>query len=332
MEMKEILNYLFAHNTLSQDESRKTLSRLAQGEFSEAEMASFLTVYLMRRITPHELAGFRSAMLDLSIPVDLREFETIDVCGTGGDEKNTFNISTLSSFVIAGAGAKVVKHGNYGVSSVCGSSNILEHFGYQFSNNQEKLKKEVELAGICYLHAPFFHPAMKNIGPVRRSLKVKTFFNILGPLINPARPTFQITGVYNREVQDIYYEVFKSMKMNFCIIYSLDGYDEISLTGDFRAVTEKEDKIYSPEMLQLQKVKPEELFGGDSIPEAADQFMKILEGKGTKAQNQAVIVNSAFALQTMDRSMSLSDCLEKAQESLIGKKAFEVFKKLIDIQ
>ncbi|MBN1119108.1 MAG: anthranilate phosphoribosyltransferase [Bacteroidales bacterium] len=330
--MKEILNYLFKHNTLTQEESRALLKRMGQGEFSEPEIASFLTVFLMRKITPEELGGFREALLDLCVPVDLNGLNAIDVCGTGGDEKNTFNISTLTSFILAGAGVKVVKHGNYGVSSSCGSSNVLEHFGYKFSNNQNKLQKELDKANICYLHAPFFHPAMKHVGPVRKALKVKTFFNLLGPMVNPVKPKNQIVGVYNTEVQDLYNEVYKKLGINYCILYSLDGYDEISLTGDFRTLSNKGEKIYSPETINLKTVKPEDLFGGNSVEEAAAIFTNVLEAKATEAQTNAVLANAAFAFKTMDNSKSLEDCVAVARESIESKKALNVLKELIAIQ
>jgi anthranilate phosphoribosyltransferase len=330
--MKETLNYLFAHNTLSEEEAKKILTRVAQGEFSDAEIASFLTVFLMRKITPDELAGFRTALLDLCVPVDLDGLNTIDVCGTGGDEKNTFNISTLTSFVLAGAGYKVVKHGNYGVSSSCGSSNVLEHFGYKFSNEIDKIKKEIEVANICYLHAPFFHPAMKNVGPVRKSLKVKTFFNLLGPMVNPCQPKNQIVGVYNSEVQDLYNLVYKKLNVNYYILFSLDGYDEISLTGDFRAISAYDNKVYSPESIGFEKVMPKELFGGDSVSEAAEIFKTVLEGNGTKAQANAVLANAGFAIKTIESSKSIEECVEIARESLEGKKALEALNKLIELQ
>ncbi len=332
MEMKEILNHLFAHNTLSKTEAQSILSKVTNGEFSDPEIASFLTVFLMRKITPDELSGFRTALLEKCVPVDLDGMNTIDVCGTGGDEKNTFNISTLTSFVIAGAGIKVVKHGNYGVSSSCGSSNVLESFGYKFSNETDKIKKELDKANICYLHAPFFHPAMKHVGPVRKSLKVKTFFNLLGPMVNPSRPKNQIVGVYNQEVQDLYNGVYKDLGINYNILYSLDGYDEISLTGDFRVLSDKADKVYSPESIGLKKVKPEELFGGDTVPEAAGIFKSILEGNGTQAQVGAVLANAAFAIQTVYPEKAIEDCLAIAKESLESKKALGALNKLIEMQ
>lgn len=332
MEMKEVLNYLFNKNILSKAEAKELLIRMGKGEFSESEMAAFITVYLMREITPLELSGFREALLSLCVPVDFDGMNTIDVCGTGGDEKNTFNISTLSSFVLAGAGIKVVKHGNYGVSSGCGSSNIFEYFGYTLSNNNDKLKKELDTANICYMHAPLFHPAMKYVGPVRKALKVKSFFNLLGPMINPSRPKNQMIGVFNRKVQDLVSQVYSDLDMNYCIIYSLDGYDEISLTNEFRSVSGKEDKIYHAEMLKLHKTSPNDLNGGETIEQAASIFTDILEGKGTKSQVDVVIANSAFAIQCYYPEKTLAEGLSIARESLENKNALKAFKKLIEIQ
>ena len=327
--MKEILTYLFQGNILSQQQAKEVLTDIASGKFSNEEMASFLTVYLMRKITPAEILGFRDAMLGLAIPVDLSEYSTIDVCGTGGDGKNTFNISTLSSFVIAGAGAKVVKHGNYGLSSPCGSSNIFEYFGYQFSTDSGKLRNELEQCGVCYFHAPMFQPAMKNIAPVRKALKVKTFFNMLGPMTHPARPKIQFVGVFSDDVQKLYADVYQLTDIRHSIVYSLEGYDEISLTGDFKILGQGKEAIFSPEKLGLSRVQADQLHGGNTVEEAAKIFLSILEGKGTKAQNEVVIANSAFALSCYSPEKSLDDCIEQARESLISGKALNVFKKLI---
>ena len=330
--MKQTLAYLFEHNTLSQEEARSILTRIGKGEFSESEIASFLTVFLMRKITPDELAGFRESLLELCVPVDLSAYNTIDVCGTGGDEKNTFNISTASAFVLAGAGIKVVKHGNYGVSSSCGSSNVLEHLGYRFSNDPDKINKELEETNLCYLHAPFFHPAMKHVAPVRKSLKVRTFFNLLGPMINPSRPRNQIVGVFNTEVQELFKEVYKNLDMNYFILYNLDGYDEISLTDDFRAVSAKEDKIYTSSELGFQPLKQEELHGGETVQESADIFTSVLEGKGTKAQTNVVLANAAMGVKCYYPEKSLEESLSIARESIENGKAIGALKKIVDLQ
>lgn len=328
--MKETLNYLFEGNVLTQEKAKDTLTGIASGNFSNEEIAAFFTVFNMRKITPYEILGFREAMVDLAVQVDLGTNETIDVCGTGGDGKNTFNISTLSSFVLAGAGAKVVKHGNYGLSSPCGSSNIFEHFGYKFSTDSDKLRRELEECGVCYLHAPLFHPAMKHVAPVRKALKVKTFFNMLGPMTNPARPSAHLVGVFNAEVQKIYSEVYSLAGIRHGIVFSLDGYDEISLTGEFSIVSDKKETRYTPEKLGFSKVTPTELHGGNTIDEAANIFLNVLQGKGTKAQNDVVLANSAFALNVYFPQKSIDECKQLAEESLMGAKAYSVFKKLFN--
>lgn len=330
--MKEILTYLFDKNTLTKQEAKEVLLQVGQGKYSDPEIASFLTVYMMRPIQPDELSGFREALLDLCIPVDLSDYNTIDVCGTGGDEKNTFNISTLSAFIIAGAGIKLTKHGNYGVSSSCGSSNILEYLGYKFSNDNDKIRREIEETNLCYLHAPLFHPSMKYVGPVRKSLKLKTFFNLLGPMVNPAKPQNQIIGVFNEEVMELYHGVYSQAGINYIILYSFDGYDEISLTGKFRALSGSEDKIYTPENIGLQRTIPEELFGGNTVEDAAKIFIGILEGNGTVAQNSVVTANAGFAIHCVDPDSSIEECIQTAKESLENKNALNAMKKLIAIQ
>ncbi|MEX0988396.1 MAG: anthranilate phosphoribosyltransferase [Bacteroidales bacterium] len=330
--MKEILSYLFDHKTLTKEDAKEVLTNIATGKYNDPEIAAFISVYLMRNITVEELTGFRNALLELCVPLDLSEFNTIDVCGTGGDGKNTFNISTLTSFVVAGAGEKVSKHGNYSVSSNCGSSNIMEYYGYQFSSDSDKLKREMDQTGICFLHAPFFNPAMKNVAPVRKSLRMKTFFNMLGPMVNPSSPGNQLVGVYSLDVARLYNYIFQDSGVRFTIIHSLDGYDEISLTGPFKAFTENWERTIEPEEIGLKRLKPEDIYGGDTVEEASRIFMEILEGKGTEAQNQAVIANTAFALQTLDEAMPIERAIEKAEGALMGGKAEKVFKKLMEMQ
>lgn len=329
--MKAILNYLFEHKTLSKTEAKEVLTNIAIGKYSHSEMAAFMSVYLMRSITVDELSGFRDALLELCIPVDLNGFDTIDLCGTGGDGKNTFNISTLTAFVVAGAGGKVAKHGNYGVSSSCGSSNVMEYLGHQFSYDPEKLKQEMETCGICFIHAPLFNPAMKNVAPVRRELKVKTFFNMLGPMVNPSFPKKQMVGVYSLELARLYNYLYQQTDKEYAIVHSLDGYDEVSLTSPFKVITNRMDAILSPENINMKTVRQEEIGGGNSIPEAAAIFVKILEGKGTDAQTQVVIANSAMALSCYYPEKSVDDCIEKATDSLKGLKALAVFRKFLNL-
>jgi len=330
--MKKILNYLFDHKTLKRQEAEEVLTNIAKGIYSESEIAAFITVYLMRSITVEELSGFRDALLNLCIRINLDDFDTIDVCGTGGDGKDTFNISTLTTFVLAGAGASVTKHGNYGVSSACGSSNILEHFGYKFSTDQDKLRREIEKAGVCFLHAPLFNPAMKNVAPVRRALKIKTFFNMLGPMVNPAFPRKQLIGVYSLELSRLYNYLYQQSAVRYAIVHSLDGYDEVSLTSDFKVIMNGVEQIISPESMGYIRTLPAELSGGSTVQEAAGIFTAILEGKGTKAQNQVVLVNAELALQCYYPQKSPGECREEAEKSLLGGKALEKLKLLIDMQ
>ncbi len=327
--MKDTLNYLFKGNTLTKEEAKSILTKVGEGQFSESEIASLLTVFRMRPIKAEELAGFRQALLDLCVPVDLSDYNTIDVVGTGGDGKNTFNISTASCFVIAGAGYKVSKHGNYGLSSVSGASNMFEYFGYQFSNDISKLKKEIEEIGICFLHAPLFHPAMKHVGPVRRALKVRTLFNMMGPIINPSSPKNQLVGVSDLEIMDLYHQVFEDSDQNYMIVHSLDGYDEVSLTADTRIVSNKEEDNLSSADFGFPTYKQEELSGGNSVEDAAKIFKSILEGTSTDAQKNVVIANAALGIQCMDQAKPLSDCVAEATEALDSKNALEVFTKLM---
>jgi anthranilate phosphoribosyltransferase len=329
--MKDTLNQLFAGNSLSKAEAHQMLVRIAEGQFSDAEIASFLTVFRMRRITGEELAGFRQALLELCVAIDLSEYNTIDVVGTGGDGKDTFNISTLSTFLLAGAGYKVAKHGNYGSSSVSGSSNMFEYFGYKFSNNQDKLRREVEEAGICFLHAPLFHPAMKSVGSVRKALKVKTLFNMMGPIINPSFPKNQLVGVYDLDVMDLYHQVFKESGQNYMIVHSLDGYDEISLTGDARFVSNLTEDNLSPADFGFSQVAQSELYGGETVAEAAKIFQNVLEVKATDAQQNVVIANTALGIQCICPEKSLVDCVAEASESLKSGKALAAFKRLMEL-
>lgn len=327
--MKAILTKLFEQQRLTKEEAKEALIQIANEKFNASQMASFLTVFLMRPISVNELTGFREALLELAVKVDLSDFNTIDLCGTGGDGKNTFNISTLTSFIVAGTGNKVAKHGNYGVSSVSGSSNMLEYLGYKFTNDEAVLKKQIDKANICFLHAPLFHPAMKAVGPIRKELGMKTFFNMLGPLVNPSRPQNQLVGVFNLEVARIYNYLLQQTADNYGIVYSLDGYDEISLTSGFKLFTKDNEQLITPEELGLKRVEQSEIYGGNSVEEAAKIFISILNGNGTEAQNIAVLVNAAFALKTINKNKSFETAFEEAKESLVSLKAKECLTRLI---
>jgi len=274
--MKDIINKLSSHNTLSKDEAKEVLLNISKGKYNNSHISSFLTIFMMRNITLEELQGFKEALLELCIKIDLSDYNTIDLCGTGGDNKDTFNISTLSAFVTAGAKVNVSKHGNYGVSSSCGSSNVLEFLGIKFSNNKDFLKKSIEKSGICILHAPLFHPAMKNVAPIRKELGLKTFFNILGPLVNPSFPKNQIVGVFNLELARLYSYLFQKTNKNYAIIHSLDGYDEISLTGNVKIITRNEENIFSPQDLSLQKLNSKSINGGETIKESVGENENLL--------------------------------------------------------
>ncbi|QDH79713.1 anthranilate phosphoribosyltransferase [Echinicola soli] len=328
--MKEILNHLIEHRTLGKAEAKETLKKITSGEYNQSQMAAFMTVYMMRSITVEELEGFREAMLEQCIPVEIAEYDAMDLCGTGGDGKDTFNISTLSSFVVAGAGQNVAKHGNNGVSSICGSSNLLAHFGYEFTNDIDVIRKNLDEAGICFLHAPLFHPAMKNVGPIRKELGVKTFFNMLGPMVNPSFPKKQLVGVFSLELARLYGYLYQNSRVDFSILHSLDGYDEVSLTGDFKMVSNGGERLISPESIGLPKVNPSAIEGGKTIEESAKIFQNILKGEGTQAQRAVILANAAAALVTADQSMDFEEGIAKATASLDSGKALQTFKNLVN--
>ena len=326
--MKKILEKLFDHNYLEYEESKKVLKEISSKKYNNSQVASFLTVFKMRNPSVQEIEGFRDALLDLCVKIDLSsDFETIDLCGTGGDGKNTFNISTISSFVVAGAGYKVTKHGNYGVSSSCGSSDVLQQLGINLSNDDGYLKKCLDKGNFCYLHAPLFHPAMKNVAGVRKELEFKTFFNILGPLVNPLQPKNQLCGVYNLEISRLYGYVFENSKKNYSILYSLDGYDEISLTSDFMKISRNDSTINSPDYFGFNKINPDEIKGGESIKDSASIFTKILENKATKSQTDVVLANSAIAIQTITNK-TIDECLSIARQSIDSGSALNCLKRI----
>ena len=327
--MKKILSFLFEHKTLSREQAKEVLINIAKGVYNESEITSFITVYLMRSITIPELQGFRDALLELCIRVDLDGMEVLDIVGTGGDGKNTFNISTLSCFIVAGTGNKVAKHGNYGASSISGSSNVMEQLGYRFTNDVATLREELATANICFLHAPLFHPALKTVGPIRKNLGIRTFFNMLGPMVNPASPKHQLVGVYNLEMARIYNYLLQQTGNNFTIIHSLEGYDEISLTSSFRLTTHAGEKVYQPSDLGCSLVQQSELHGGANVEESAKMLYKILQREGTLAQTQAVLANAGAALWVAEKSASFQDGYLMAKESLESGRAFQAFKKFI---
>lgn len=328
--MKEILQYLFNHQTLSKAEAKSIMMEIANKKFNENEVTAFVTVYLMRSITLEELEGFSSALLRLAKPVNLETDDLVDIVGTGGDGKNTFNISTLASLVVAGAGQKVAKQGNYGASTISGASNVLENLGYQFKDTEEGLKQDLEKTNFCFLHAPLFHTALRSVAPLRKNLGLKTFFNLLGPLVNPAQPKFSMIGVANLEIARIYQYLLQNRKSDFMIVHALDGYDEISLTSDTKVVDKHGDKIYSAEDINFKNIKPSTIFGGNTKEEASQIFINILEGKGTDEQNSVVLANAALALQNTGKYGDYNACLEMAKDSLFNAKALNTLNALIN--
>jgi len=330
--MKKILQYLFEHKSLTREQAMEVLVDISNGKYNEHEITSFITVYLMRSITIDELMGFRDALLSLAVKVNLGVDNAIDIVGTGGDGKDTFNISTLACFIVAGAGQPVVKHGNYGASSISGSSNVMEQLGYKFKNEEAALAKEVREASICFLHAPLFHPALKTVGPLRRNMGVRTFFNMLGPIVNPAQPKFQLIGVYNLEMARIYNYVLQLLDKEFTIIHSLDGYDEISLTTDTKILSNTGESIRTPYQLGKKRVFAAELEGGNTVAEAAAIFKNIIEGKGTWSQNAVVLANAAMALHVTGKYENYDLAFQAAVNSLETGAANNCLQKLISLQ
>lgn len=329
--MNKILHRLFEHESLSRDEARNIMLNIADGKYNDAQLSAFMTVFLMRSITPAELTGFRDAVLERRLPVDFGFDNAIDIVGTGGDGKNTFNISTASCFVVAGTGRKVVKHGNYGASSISGASNVLECHGVKFTNNVDILHRSFDESGVCYLHAPFFSPALKSVAGVRKALAVRTFFNMLGPLVNPVMPKYQLLGVYNLKLMRLYAYISQNEGINCTVVHSLDGYDEISLTSEFKINANGNERLYAPADLGFPQCRQDELSGGSTVHDAAVIFDNVLDGKGTSAQTDCVVANSAFAITTLEPNISISDAIEQSRESIASGKARKAFDKFCEI-
>ncbi len=328
--MRDILNRLFEHGVLDRKTARKVLLNIAKEQYNPSQISAFLTVYLMRAITVEELAGFRDALLELCVQVSLSGHLMVDVCGTGGDGKDTFNISTITAFIVAGAGYKVAKHGNYSVSSSCGSSNVLEYFGHQFTNDSDKLNKQLDAAGICFLHAPMFHPAMKTVAPIRRDLGIKTFFNMLGPLVNPVQPHHQLVGVFSLELARMYHYLLQHEGIQYAVIHDLNGYDEVSLTGRVKVYTNSSETILDPLQLSERTFNPSDLFGGNTVKEASEIFLSILENRGTPAQTAVALANAAMAIQRFDPEKSYASARMEAGEALESGAALKSFKSFIN--
>ena len=330
-EMKDILYRLFEHQYLGRDEARRILQSITAGHYTEAQVASLITVFLMRNISPEELAGFRDALLDMRVPIDLSEYAPIDIVGTGGDGKNTFNISTAACLVVAGAGYPVVKHGNYGATSVSGASNVMEQHGLKFTTDVDRHRRSLDACRFAYLHAPLFNPALKAVASIRKNLGVRTFFNMLGPLVNPVLPAYQLLGVYNLPLMRLYNYTYQDSSTRYAIVHSLDGYDEISLTGEFKVIMKDREKLYTPEMLGLPRCAETELDGGTTPEEASRLFDRVLQGEATEAQLNCVLANAAFAIRVVCPEKSVSECLDEAKASLLSGRAREVLQKSIQI-
>jgi anthranilate phosphoribosyltransferase len=323
---------LFEHQYLSREEAKAVMIGMAEGKYSESQIAAFVTVYLMRSISIDEILGFREALLDMRVNVDnLRKYNPIDIVGTGGDNKNTFNISTAACFVLAGAGYKVAKHGNYGATSVSGASNVMEEHGVKFTKDTDLLERSLDKVNIAYLHAPFFNLALKTVAPVRKSLTVRSFFNVLGPVVNPLIPERQMLGVYDLKMARLYHYIYQQTNCNFSVVHSLDGYDEISLTSPFKVINKSGESIYTPEQLGFTTGKETDLYGGDSPSKAARIFDSILDNTATDAQKNCVVANAAFAIQTIDNRLSIADCILIAKDSIESGKAKETFRKFAEM-
>jgi len=327
--MKQILNRLFEHQYLTSDEAADIMINIGSGKYNDNQIAAFISVFLMRSITVDELAGFQKSLLDMCHRVDLSEFDPIDIVGTGGDEKNTFNISTISCIVLAGAGYKVSKHGNYGATSVSGSSNAMEQHGVKFTTDVDKLRRSIDETNLAYLHAPLFNAALKTVAPIRKSLAVRTFFNLMGPLVSPVVPRRQCLGVYNLKMARLYDYTYQQTGVDFAIIHSLDGYDELSLTGDMKIIRNSGEEVVKPSDLGFKTIRPEELFGGDTIEKASALFDNVLNNTCTEAQKNVVLANSAVAIQVIRPELSFAEAVDQARESLESGKALNNFKKFL---
>ena len=331
MSMKEILYQLFDYQYLTRDQAREVLFAIVKGDVPETQIASLITSFLMRSISVDEILGFRDALLEMRVEADLSDYDPLDIVGTGGDGKNTFNISTTACFVVAGAGYPVVKHGNYGATSISGASNVIESLGVRFTTDRDQLRRSLDSCGLAYLHAPLFSPALKAVAPVRKSLGVRNFFNVLGPLVNPVQPRHQMLGVYNLAMSRLYSYIYQAENKRFCIVHSLDGYDEISLTDSFKVVSNRGEQLFSPADLGFETIPQESLSGGDTPEEASQIFRQVLAAEGTEAQMNAVLANAAFGIQTIEQLKPIGECLEIAKDALYGKKALRTLEKFIEI-
>lgn len=332
MNVTQIFNRLLNHEELQREETKNLLIAITQGELNDPEIAALLTAIQMRGITVEELLGFRDGILETGVPVPLHCDRYIDVVGTGGDRKNTFNISTTACFVIAGAGYKVAKHGNFSATSVSGASNVIKNHGVMFTDDADKLNRSLDECGIVYLHAQLFAKAMKFVGAIRKALPFPTFFNLLGPIINPSKPQCQLLGVANLNQMRLYQQVYQRIGIDYGIVNSIDGYDEISLTSDFKVTTNDYERVFKPADLGFNIARPEELVGGATEEEAAQIFDAVLQGTALQAQKNIVMANAAFAIQVLEKGKkSIEECIDIARESLDSGKALSTFRRFVEI-
>ena len=326
--MKTTFELLCHGHNLSETEAYQLFQNIYQGNLNPSQISAIMTFYIARPITLNELNGFKKSLLDVCVPVNI-DRDAIDVCGTGGDQKNTFNISTLSALVLAASGITVAKHGNYGSSSVSGSSDILNYLGYKFKNNSDDLNKEIDKHNICFMHAPLFHPALKAVATQRKELGVRTLFNMLGPLVNPAQVKYRYIGVYGLDIARLYHYILQQSNTSYTLVHSLDGYDEVSLTNSFKLISSTSEKTIEPIDLGFNLQSQESISGGETIKDAADIFLNVLKNECTDEQKNVVIVNSALAMHSYNPNVSITDCIGICKETIESKKTYILFKNLI---
>lgn len=332
MNMKEILARMLNHEVLSRSEMHDILLAITREEIPSEQIAALLTCLQMRGITVDELLGFRDGILETGVPAILDCERYIDIVGTGGDGKNTFNISTCACFVVAGAGYKVAKHGNTAATSVSGASNVIEGHGVKFTNDLDRLNRSMGECGIVYLHAPLFARAMKFVAPIRKNISFPTVFNLLGPIVNPSQPKCQLLGVANLDQMRLYNNVYQRLGVDYAIENSIEGYDEISLTGNFKIQSNTYERVFSPADIAMPQANAEALRGGATKAEAMEIFDAVLENRATRDQKNVVIANAAFAIQVMERGEKpIADCIAMARESIESGKALATLKKFIEI-
>lgn len=332
MNFKSTIEQIMQGYHLNGQDAFTVMSNIGDGAYNESQKTALIIALSSRDLSLEEIAGFRNALLELSVKTSLTSYDAIDLCGTGGDERNTFNISTLASFVVAAAGYKVAKHGNYGVSSVSGSSNVLEKLGYQFSTDSSKLERELNDLNICFLHAPLFHPALKNVSETRKQLGIKTIFNSLGPLVNPAQTKKQFVGVYNLKLARLYHYLLQQEAKDYVVVHALDGYDEISLTSSVQYFSSRGEQLLNSADFGLPNNTQQQLYGGENLGDALVIFKNVIANKGTTAQTNAVLANAAAGIQCFENNKSLPECVAIAKEALVSGKANQLLNKLIEIQ